>query len=103
MRRLRAIVGVMYDNGEGVSQDYQEAFRWYSRAAAQNNDLAQNNLGVLYEGVARDYQEAVKWYRLAAEQGNAQAQFNHGQISLEGEAVSKNMEEALYEEFSTRN
>ena len=26
-------LGVMYDNGDGVSQDYKEAVRWYTLAA----------------------------------------------------------------------
>ena len=46
--------------------------KWYRLAAEQGYDIAQYNLGVMYEngqGVPQDYKEAVKWYRLAAEQG----------------------------------
>jgi TPR repeat protein len=39
---------VMYRNGEGVTQDYQEALKWYRLAAEQGYATAQNNLGVMY-------------------------------------------------------
>ena len=40
-------IGVLYANGQGVSQDYAEALRWYRKAADQGNATAQNNLGRL--------------------------------------------------------
>lgn len=30
-------LGLMYENGQGVAQDYQEAVRWYRLAAEQGN------------------------------------------------------------------
>ena len=74
-------LGVMYNTGEGVPQDYQEAVSWYHKAAEQGHASAQYNLGVRYvngEGVPQDYQEAVSWWRKAAEQGDAIAQYNLG-------------------------
>ena len=62
-------LGVMYDNGEGVPQDYQEAMSWYRKAAEQGNASAQYNLGVSYangQGVPQDYVQAHKWINLAA-------------------------------------
>jgi len=62
-------VGVMYDNGQGVPQDYQEAIRWYLAAAEQGDAGAQNSLGVRYQrgqGVPQDYIQAHMWYNLAA-------------------------------------
>jgi len=69
-------LGLMYDIGEGVPQDYKEAIKWYSRAAEQGSDRAQHNLGLMYatgEGVPNDYVLAYKWFNLAAAQGNEQA------------------------------
>ena len=66
-------LGVRYNNGEGVRQDYAEAVKWYRLAAEQGNADAQYNLGVLYdngERVRQDHTEAVKWYRLAADQSS---------------------------------
>ena len=56
----------MYENGQGVAQNYAEAVKWYRKAAEQGYAEAQFNLGVMYEtgeGVAQDYAEALKWYR----------------------------------------
>ena len=58
-------LGIMYDIGQGVAQDYAEAIKWYRLAAEQGLAIAQYNLGVTYErgqGVAQDYAEAVKCY-----------------------------------------
>ena len=69
--------GDMYYYGEGVTQDYEEAFRWYQKAAERGLANAQFNLGWMYrkgEGVMQDNQQAVKWYRKAADQGHTDAQ-----------------------------
>ena len=85
-------LGVLYNTGRGVPQDYAEAVRWFRKAAAQGNARAQNYLGLLYrkgEGVPQDYSEAVEWYRRAAEQGNAKAQNNLGNTYRKGEGVAQ--------------
>ncbi|MDG2286187.1 MAG: tetratricopeptide repeat protein, partial [Alphaproteobacteria bacterium] len=72
-------LGVMYYNGDGVTQDYVEAAKWYRKVAEQGDAEAQNKLGFMYrkgEGVTQDYAEAVKWYRKAAEQENVMAQYS---------------------------
>jgi len=56
-------LGVMYANGQGVTQDYKEAARLYGLAAAQGNASAQYNLGLMYDngqGVTQDYKEAAR-------------------------------------------
>jgi len=90
-------LGLMYYNGQGVTQDYSETVKWFRKAAEQGNAPAQSNLGLMYyngQGVAQDYSEAVKWYRRAAEQGNAPAQSNLGGMYLTGQGVPKNDVEA---------
>ena len=42
-------LGVMYNNGEGVPQDHQEAVIWWRKAAEQGNVKAQYSLGVSYD------------------------------------------------------
>ena len=83
-------LGLLYDNGEGVPQDYAAAAGWYRKAADQGNASAQYNLGLLYatgRGVAQDYAAAVSWFRKAADQGNASAQFNLGVSYYKGQGV----------------
>ncbi len=70
-------LGVCYEFGRGVGQNYIEAAKWYRKAAEQENANAQFNLGVCYyngHGVQLSYTEAAKWYRKAAEQGDEDAQ-----------------------------
>ncbi len=90
-------VGLMYDNGQGVTQDYAEAVRWFRKAAEQGYAKAQFNVGLMYakgEGVVQDYAEAVRWHRKAAEQGDAKAQFNVGLMYAKGEGVVQDYAEA---------
>jgi hypothetical protein len=86
-------LGLMYANGEGVSEDDAEAVKWYRLAADQGLSPAQSNLGLMYSagmGVPVNNAEAVKWYHLAADQGNAIAQFNLGVMYANGEGVPSN-------------
>ncbi|MCZ6485717.1 MAG: tetratricopeptide repeat protein [Acidobacteria bacterium] len=62
-------LGVMYNEGQEVPQDYKEAVRWWRAAAEQGLASSQNNLGVMYDegrGVPQDYIQAHMWYNLAA-------------------------------------
>jgi len=61
----------MYNNGEGVTQDYAEAVRWYRLAADRGDAVAQHNLGLMYklgQGVTQDYVVAHMWLNLATAQ-----------------------------------
>lgn len=71
-----AILGVMYDEGEGVQQDYQSAFIWYQKAAEHGHAGAMYNLGSMYyngEGVTQDFTTAIQWFEKAAELGHPDA------------------------------
>ena len=60
-------LGVMYDEGMGVTQDFGEALKFYRKAAEQGYVDAQYNLGVMYDegmGVKKDYIEALKWFSI---------------------------------------
>ena len=95
--KAQAHLGAYY-YGNGVTQDYAEAVKWWRKAAAQGYANAQHNLGYCYEsgnGVTKDFAEAVKWYRKAAEQGYARAQCNLGACYYNGEGVTKDYAEAV--------
>ena len=67
-------LGLMYEEGRGVAQDYAQAVAWYRKAADQGNANGQAGLGAMYAngwGIERDDTEAVAWFRKAVEQGNA--------------------------------
>lgn len=68
----QTFIGFMYDNGEGVTLDYQQAVVWYTKAAEQGNANAQYNLAMMYAnglGVPQDWVQALKWFNLAAASG----------------------------------
>jgi TPR repeat protein len=87
-------VGLMYDLGQGVPQNYPAAVKWYRRAADQGRDDAQYQLGHLYYK-QNDYAEAAKWFHLAAGQGRADAQSNLGVMYAEGDGVPSDYVQAF--------
>jgi hypothetical protein len=69
----QTILGVMYDEGQGVRQDYKTAVKWYKLAAEQGDALAQGNLGAMYafgRSVLKDYLYAHMWSNIAATNGH---------------------------------
>ncbi|KAG0001360.1 hypothetical protein BGZ79_004763 [Entomortierella chlamydospora] len=78
-------LGVLYEKGYGVPQDYSKAGEWYQKAASYGHVSAQYNLGVVYHsglGVAQDYFKAAEWYQKAAEQGHTRAQLNLDAVKI---------------------
>lgn len=91
-------LGRLYQDGQGVPQNFDEALRWYRKAAAQGHPAAQHYLGLMYSkglGVERDEVEAAKWIRAAAENGLPKAQNELGWRYLFGKGVPQNDTEAL--------
>ena len=79
-------LGVMYDNGRGVPQDYVKAAKWYRLAAEQGHADAQHNLGVMYvhgQGVPQDHVQAYMWFNLAATGGDSLSTKNRDQCRSE--------------------
>jgi TPR repeat protein len=89
----------MYDHGEGVPQNYEEAAKWFAKAAEQGEAYAQNSLGIMYhngQGVPRDLMEAYKWYSLAAAKGNTNGMNNRDNLlkSLPPEQITEGQRRA---------
>ena len=69
-------LGVQYGLGLGVRKNYEEAFKWYEKAARAGMPDAQRNLGDMYHyghGVPQDYYKAFIWYFAASQQGHETA------------------------------
>jgi TPR repeat protein len=90
------LLGYMYHEGAGVTQDDTEAARWNQKAADQGNAGAQRALGNTYYegiGVAKNIEQAAYWTRKAADQGDIDAQYNLGVI-YHDEGVLQDYKEA---------
>jgi TPR repeat protein len=62
-------LGLMYNLGQGVQQNYAEALKWFRKAADQGNANAQYGLATMYglgQGTPQNYMQALMWYNLAA-------------------------------------
>ncbi len=93
-------LGVMHINGEGVSQDYDLAKKWFEKSAEQDDPDAQNYLGNMYKlgwatGGIKKPAEAFKWYMKSAEQGNAEGQNNVAMCYLNSDGIDYDTVEAL--------
>lgn len=74
-----------------------EAATWFREAAINGLDVAQFNLGVMYElglGVPEDQTRALLWYHSAAEQGHPLAQYNLGRLYALGKGIPQSDTEA---------
>jgi TPR repeat protein len=73
----QSFVGYQYQYGLGSPQSFDEAARWFLRAATQGEPSAQFFLGLLYDrgqGVKEDPVEAEKWLSLAASHASVDKQ-----------------------------
>jgi len=80
-------IGVRFAEGKGVSQNLDEAAKWYDRAAQAGIIPAIFRLGTLYEkgmGVKKDPETARRYYVQAAERGNAKAMHNLAVLDADG-------------------
>lgn len=79
-------LGVAYLNGsEGVTRDYKEAAKWFSKAANQEHVEAQYHLGLLYskgKGTIQNYMLAHMWFNLAASNGSERAVIEKDKVSF---------------------
>ena len=85
-------LGYYYEIGQGVTQSYENAAKWYQEAAKHNNIEAQYKLGSCFQhglGVTQDYAKAVIWYLKAAQQGDMNAQCNLAYCYKNGKEIGR--------------
>ena len=86
-------LGALYENGLGVSQDVENAARWYRAAASRRVDLARLALARLQRaGVLEPDpdEDQIKLLETAARRGLAEAQFELGVAYDHGLGVTQN-------------
>jgi TPR repeat protein len=92
-------LGVLYQNGLGVTQDYLTATKYYQLAADSGYDPARLALGSMYLegiGVAKDEAAAAQLFRLVETRSQefTQAQYNLGAMYQKGRGVPRNYPKA---------
>lgn len=90
-------LGLLYNEGRGVAQDFLQAKRWFDKAAEQGHAGAQVNLGTLYllgHGAPESDQMALFWFRRAAEQEDALGFAKLGSMYERGRGVPQDFIQA---------
>jgi TPR repeat protein len=90
-------LGAMYQHGDGVLQDYEEAARLYRLGAEKGYMVAQSNLAAMYykdRGVRQDVREAFRLETLAAEQNFGLAQRMLGIMYMDGTGIPQDYVQA---------
>ena len=97
--RAQFKIGLMYDDGDVMPQNPEEAMRWYQLAAGNGNIDAQKLLAFFYytgtHNVTRDEAESARWYLRAAQAGDAEAQYALSLDHAIGTGVEKNKAESI--------
>lgn len=81
-------LGMMYNNGQGVSEDPQKAFEWFSKAADSGDPLAAYKMGCYFAGqfkgvVGVDLTKSLQLKLIAADEGYSFAQSDVGIVYFE--------------------
>ena len=87
-------LGIIYSTGDGVIQDYKEAFKWFFMAANKDDIISQYNLAILYKdglGVEKNQQEAYRNFLKSANKGYKEAAYMVGLALEKGDGVDKNL------------
>lgn len=83
-------LGLFYEIGRGVREDWIQAAHWYRLSADQGNARGQFAMGRAYQfgiGVPQDRQEAIRWFERAASRGDDQANYWVNQLRSRGNFI----------------
>ncbi|GAB3250461.1 tetratricopeptide repeat protein [Chitinimonas naiadis] len=92
------VLGIAYENGEGVVRSQPDATRWFLKAARSGHTAAQLSVGTQYflgRGTTRDMAQAAHWYEKAAEGGDMAAQYLIASLYESGDGVAIDRGQAL--------
>ena len=77
-------LGLMYDKGQGVKQDYAESVKWVTKAAENGSAAGQFKLGVAYLlglSVQKDRTLAKEWFGKACDNGDQDGCEYYGKLN----------------------
>ena len=87
-------LGKLYRDGGPMESNAVQAVIWFSQAAEQGHEYAMYALGKLNLETGNTV-AACRWFEKAAAMGNQFAQYQLGKLLLQGDGVSKDVEEAV--------
>jgi TPR repeat protein/predicted Ser/Thr protein kinase len=85
-------LGVCYEKGQGVGQDFVRAVDCYRRAGEGGMPLAMVSLGRMFlkgRGVETNHRRAKEWFEKAARAGNAVGMLEAGVLLAQGKSVPR--------------
>lgn len=91
-------LGLMYQDGDGVTKSMDEAVKWYTKSADLGYKEAQYTLASLVfqrQTQSISYPQAVTYYEQAAKQGHVKSQLNLGMLYLRGDVIAQDMPAAV--------
>ena len=96
--------GLMSLSGVGGKASEEDAFKWFSLAAAQGHDGAQRYVGDMYfagTGATQSFSKAARWYEKAACCGNSKAAFKLATMCEDGLAPNHSSLQDAYKWYRT--
>jgi TPR repeat protein len=91
-------LGLLYENGQGTTQDYSTANRLHNQAKEKGHRESIYRLGIVYQhglGADVNHSEAIDCYTKAAGLRYSESQYTLGKLFYTGELVEKNLLKAL--------
>ena len=92
----QTVLGYLYETGQIVARDPDQALEWYERAAGQDDPLAEWLVGrLIYSGAVppRDLNNASRWLEKSSAHGDPFGEYFLGMIFLERGAYAKAAEQ----------
>ena len=90
------IIGVYYEEGRGIEQNYQVAVEWFKKSAEKEYASAQSHLAECYyrgKGVEKNYEKAVEYFKKVPD--DEYAQYVLGWCYEHGQGVNVDLNEAI--------
>ncbi|MGL5414113.1 MAG: tetratricopeptide repeat protein [Clostridium sp.] len=93
-------LGEIYNYGEWVERDIEEAFDWFNKSEADGNEEAKVKCGELAFEIAESLLleediKCIEWYNIASEKENREAQYKLGTLFEKGYIVDEDEYRAL--------
>lgn len=98
-------LGVFFENGIGVTSDFEKAIFWYKKSIDNGSICSLNNVANLYKKL-EFFDLAVEWYGVSIRAGDGDSMLELGRMYLTGDGITKDKKlakELLVKAISSTN